>query len=115
MAKITSGTSQQTKLHELKLRFLFSDPRDVWVLEFQEGPKELHVHTGDWASDKVTRKSISALSERFGEHLIEHSCTKQSAIALSGGEAEYYVLTRGAASGLMMKQVLDCTARKTRS
>ena len=59
----------------------------------------------DWASDKKTRKSMSSYSERFGNHLIDSSCARQSVIALSSGEAEFYALTRGAASGMMSKQV----------
>ena len=48
---------------------------------------------------------MSSYSERFGNHLIDSSCARQSVIALSSGEAEFYALTRGAASGMMSKQV----------
>ena len=50
---------------------------------------------------------MSAYAERFGNRLIDTSCAKQSIVALSSGEAEYYALalTRGAAAGLMSGQV----------
>ena len=61
----------------------------------------------DWASCKTTRKSVSSLSERFGSHLLDASCAKQSVVALSSGEAEFYAITRGAAAGRMTKQIWD--------
>ena len=57
----------------------------------------------DWASDRATRKSLSRYAEKFGEHLIETSCARQT--ALSSGEAGFYAMTRGA--GLMSQQILQ--------
>ena len=48
----------------------------------------------DWGACKRTRKSMCSYAERFGKHLIGASCTKQSVIALSSGEAEFYALVR---------------------
>ncbi len=48
---------------------------------------------------------MNAYAERFGNHLIDTSCAKQSVVALSSEEAEYYALTRGAAAGLVSVQV----------
>ena len=50
---------------------------------------------------------MSSYSEFFGRHLIETSCARQSVVALSSGEAEYYALTRGVAAGLMSQQVSE--------
>ena len=38
---------------------------------------------------------MSCYVEMFGKHMIETSCARQSTVALSSGEAEYYALTRG--------------------
>ena len=46
--------------------------------------------------------------EKFGEHLlIDSNCARQSVVALSSGEAEYYSMTRGGATGLMSKQIWE--------
>ena len=50
---------------------------------------------------------MSALAERFGCHLIDSSCARQSVVALSSGEAEFYSLTRGGAAGIMSQQIWD--------
>ena len=110
LSEITSGMSKPTRLHELRLkrlgRYLISYPREVWMFEIQDPPTEHIVYTdSDWASDKKTRKSMSSYTERFGQHLIDSSCARQSVIALSSGEAEFYALTRGAAAGVMSKRV----------
>ena len=110
LSEITSSMSKPTRLHELRLkrlgRYLISYPREVWMFDIQDLPTEHVVYTdSDWASDKRTRKSMSSYTERFGQHLIDSSCARQSVIALSSGEAEFYALTRGAAAGIMSKRV----------
>ena len=50
---------------------------------------------------------MSSYAERFGKHLIDSSCAKQSVIALSSGEAEFYALVRGAAAGLLTVQIWE--------
>ena len=42
--------------------------------------------------------------EMFGKRMIETSCARQSTVAPSSGEAEYYALTRGIAAGIMSQQ-----------
>ena len=48
---------------------------------------------------------MSCCVEMFGKLMIETSCARQSTVALSSGEAEYYALTRGA--GIMSQQVWE--------
>ena len=75
---------------------------------YQEEPEELRIYTdSDWASDEKTRRFMSAHMERFGEHLLDSGSAKQTTIALSSGEAEYYSLTRGAAIALLTKHMLQ--------
>ena len=112
VSEIASGMSKPTVLHQLKLkrlaRYLISYPRETWEFIYQECPSEVTVLTdSDWASCKTTRKSVSSLSERFGSHLLDASCAKQSVVALSSGEAEFYAIARGAAAGRMTKQIWD--------
>ena len=80
----------------------------IWHFDYQEQPDEAVVLTdSDWGACKRTRKSMSSYAERFGKHLIDSSCAKQSVIALSSGEAELYALVRGAAAGLLTVQVWE--------
>ena len=112
MSEISSGMSAPTRLHWLKLkrlvRYLAKYPTEIWVFEIQDQPSEYCVYTdSDWASDRQTRKSMSSYAEKFGEHLVETSCARQTVVALSSGEAEFYAMTRGAAAGLMSQQILQ--------
>ena len=109
---ISSGMSKPLRIHLYRLRrlvrYLIKFPTESWIYELQECPREITVYTdSDWATDKATRKSMSSYSEFFGRHLIETSCARQSVVALSSGEAEYYALTRGVAAGLMSQQVWE--------
>ena len=54
----------------------------------------------DWAGDLSTRRSTSGLLVMAGEHCLKHASLLQSQVGLSSGEAEFYALCRGAASGL---------------
>ena len=120
MSEISAGMSMPTKLHYMRLkrlvRYLVLYPTETWQYCLQEAPSHYYVYTdSDWATDKATRKSMSALAERFGDHLIETSCSRQSVVALSSGEAEFYAMTRGAASGLMSHQVVEAIGYKNLS
>ncbi|KAJ2930109.1 hypothetical protein H1R20_g6974, partial [Candolleomyces eurysporus] len=46
----------------------------------------------DWASDSVTRLSVSGYAIYFMGSLVGWSCTRQRVIALSSTEAEYYAI-----------------------
>ena len=64
-------------------------------------PGELGTYVdSDWAGDRVSRKSTSGGMVFRGHHLIKACSTNQQIIALSGGEAELYALTKGAAQTL---------------
>lgn len=107
---IASGMANPKVIDTLKPRklakFLKKQPRETWVFNFQDCPRELWVHTdSDWASDESTRRSMSCCVERFGSHVIDCSCGRQSVVALSSGEAEFYSMTRGAASGIQTTQI----------
>ena len=81
---------------------------EEWIFETQEQPEELQVYTdSDWAACVESRKSMSSYSIKFGKHLLDTSCAKQSIVGLSSGEAEYYAITRGSAAGMMVQSILQ--------
>lgn len=43
---------------------------------------------------------------------VDASCNRQSVVALSSGEAEFYAITRGAAAGRMTVQMWNCIGFK---
>ena len=60
----------------------------------------------DRAADKGSRRSVSCSTERFGQHLLEVSVAKQSVVALSSGESEFYGIVRACAQGIQTQQLL---------
>ena len=96
------------------VRYLAKYPTEIWKFDEQEMPKCFYTYSdSDWATCKSSRKSMSCYALRYGQHLLETSCAKQSCVALSSGEAEYYALTRAASAGLLLKNVLEEIQRET--
>ncbi|CAK9021690.1 Retrovirus-related Pol polyprotein from transposon TNT 1-94 [Includes: Protease [Durusdinium trenchii] len=94
--------------------YLAKYPTEIWKFDEQEMPKRFYTYSdSDWATCKSSRKSMSCYALRYGQHLLETSCAKQSCVALSSGEAEYYALTRAASAGLLLKNVLEEIQRET--
>ena len=61
----------------------------------------LQVHVdSDWAGDLLGRKSTTGVIVRRGKHLLRHMSCLQTLVALSSGEAQDYVLIRGACTSL---------------
>ena len=54
----------------------------------------------DWAGCLTTRRSTTGLIAMLGGHCVKHASLLQSQVGLSSGEAEFYALCRGAATGL---------------
>ena len=76
LSEITAGMAKPCEIHMLRLkrlgRYLLKFPTETWLFALQEEPEEFQVYTdSDWASDAVTRRSMSCHMERFGEHLLE--------------------------------------------
>ena len=62
------------------------------------------------AACRESRRSMSSLAVRLGNHVLGTSCANQSVAALSSGESEVYSvysLVRGGAQGLQMNQRLE--------
>ena len=94
---------------ELKrlIRYLRGQPRHVvrFVRQDQCG---LTVETdSDWAGEATRRRSTSGMIIRRGKHLIRHTSTLQSVLALSSAEAEFYALTKGAAYALGVQSLFN--------
>ena len=105
---LARGMSKPTTGHMIQLkrvaRYL---PRKAQQYPAQEKSKahlEVHVDS-DWAGDTVTRRSTTGVIVRRGQHVLRHSSTVQSVIALSGAESEYYALTKGGCSGLGLQSL----------
>ena len=56
----------------------------------QTAPSRFTVQSGDWAGDRNTRKSVSAGSFPYGQHVLRSWSKDQTVIAMSSGEAELY-------------------------
>ena len=88
------------------MRYILQYPREVREFQYQEEPTGGHGSDRlGLGGDKATRKNMSSYVERFGHHMIDASCNRQSVVALSSGEAEFYAITRGAAAGRMTVQM----------
>ena len=112
VSQIASGMQKPTKLHMMQLkrlvRYLVKHPVEQWIYEEQADCHTIHVYSdSDWGACKTTRKSMSNYAVKVGSHLLETSCGRQSVVALSSGEAEYYALTRAASAGLLVKGIYE--------
>ena len=54
---------------------------------------------------------VSCAVESFGAHMLECSVGKQSVVALSSAEAEFYAIVRGAAMGMQTLQIMEAFVR----
>ena len=85
-------------------RYLRKYPKVVWY--FGRGGEVENVidvfSDSDWAACRRTRKSTSGGVAVIDGGTIKHWSSTQGSVALSVGEAEYYVLIKAAAEGLGM-------------
>jgi hypothetical protein len=98
-------------------RYLLMHPRLIWVYERQDPKKFVDGRCdSDWAGCKITRKSSSSLSLRYGNHLIGYSATTQAVLALSSGDAEFYSAVKGANKTIgTSKMYVDLVRRSSRA
>jgi len=114
-----SGMSQPKRLDWMKMcrigRYLQGHGVDIWEFRYQAKPDKLLEYSDtDWATCKVTRKSVTCTAARYGDHLLEMTSARQSVVALSSGEAEFYGIVKGAAHGIQLKQVIEiCMSTET--
>ena len=111
-SQVMEGMSKPLRIHMLRLkrlvRYIAKYPEEIYMYEYQPMPDRLEVMCdSDWAACRETRRSMSSLAVRFGSHLLETSCSKQSLVALSSGESEFYSLVRGGAQGIQIQQCLE--------
>ena len=93
-------------------RYVARYPAEVWLFKYQDMPRILRIYTdSDWAGNSETRKSVSCAVENFGAHMLECSVGKQSIVALSSAEAEFYAIVRGAAMGMQTLQIMEAFVR----
>ncbi len=116
MGEVMSGMQTPLVKHKLMLhhlaRYVVKYPSEVWLFKYQEMPKVLRIYTdSDWAGNSETRKSVSCAVERYGSHMLECTVGKQSVVALSSAEAEFYAIVRGTAMGMQSLQIVDAMAK----
>ena len=100
-----AGTGLYMSIDRPSLQFAMSVVR---LFGYQADPKTLYVYTDtDWAANELTRKSVSCTVERYGSHMLDCSVAKQSLVALSSGEAEFYGIVRAVATPKQTSQVLE--------
>ena len=112
MSVLMSGMSEPKVVHQLQVvrvaRYVLQHPGETWFVGYQADRKTLYVYTDtDWAADELTRKSVSCTVERYGSHMIDCSVAKQSLVALSSGEAEFYGIVRAVATSKQTSQILE--------
>ena len=108
MSVVMSGMSEPKVIHQLPARYVLQHPGETWLFRYQADPKILYVCSDtDWAADDLTRKSVSCTVERYGSHMIDCSVAKQSLVALSSGEAEFYGIVRFVATSKQTSQILE--------
>ena len=89
-------------------RYILQHPGETWLFNYQEDPKTLYVYTDtDWAADERARKSVSCTVERYGSHMLDCSVAKQSLVALSSSETEFYGIVRIVATSKQTSQILE--------
>ena len=108
---VMSGMSEPEVVHQLQVvrvaRFVLQHLGEAWLFGHQ-APKTLCVYTDtDWAADELTRKLVSCIVERYGSHMLDCSVAKQSLVAPSFGEAEFYGIVRVVATSKQTSQILE--------
>ena len=87
---------------------IFCNIREKLGCSDKADPKTLYVYTDtDWAADELTKKSVECIVERYGSHMRDCSVAKQSSVALSSGEAEFYGIVRAVATSKQTSQILE--------
>ena len=79
------------------------------------GPNEhvLEVFTdSDWASDRVSRRSVSCGILMFGRCLVYSASRTQKVISLSSAEAEVYACSSGASDAILLARLLTWITNK---
>ena len=90
------------------IRYLAKYPRSDSIMEWQPCPKFLTVNIDSgWAGDRVTRKSTSGGTVRYGKHLLLHWSKLQATVALSSGEAELNAAVKGTSEVIGFKELLE--------
>ena len=74
--------------------------KETYLYSYQSVPPRLEVYN-------EALNFRNAMCIKYGKHLLDSSCAKQSFIALSSGESEFYALVRGAGCGLQVSQILN--------
>ena len=112
MSAVMRGMSVPKVLQRMQVvrvaRYILQHPEEIWLFNDQADPKSRYVYTDmDRAADELTRKSVSCTVERYGSHMLDCSVAKQSLVALSSSQAEFYGIVRAVATSKQTSQILE--------
>ena len=80
---------------------LKAHPRMIVEFKYQLVPQHVTTRVDtEYAGCKRTRRSTNGGMVMLGDHLVKNWATTQTVVAISSGEAEYCVMTKGACDGL---------------
>ena len=110
-SELAEGMAKPLEIHWLRLKrigkYIAKFPVERWHFDLQETPSTLESFSdSDWATNKENRRSMSSTYQRFGKHLLDCCCGRQSLVALSSGEAEFYAMVKTAAEGKLTTEIL---------
>ena len=106
MSVVMSGMSEPKVIHQLPARYVLQHPGETWLFRYQADPKILYVFSDtDWAAHELTRNVVQC-GEVWQSHDLLY-IAKQSLVALSSGEAEFYGIVRFVTTSKQTSQILE--------
>ena len=110
--EVMGGMATPLRIHQLRLvrvaRYLRMYPGEKWHYYYQPEPTVVDEYCdSDWAGDVVTRRSVSCVVEKWGQHVIDVTVSKQKTIALSSGESEFYAITLAGVCSIQTKALIE--------
>lgn len=79
----------------------------AWRYDYQSWPGGISVLCdADWASEQLDRRSVDCTHVILGGHLLETPPSRQQIESLSSAESEFCGITRAAAAGLQIRELL---------
>ena len=110
VSKLAQYNSKPTQRHEVGAKHILRYLAKTIDLKLHYGgdtnPIQGYVDA-DWGGDTRDRKSYSGYVFMLGGGAISWESKKQSAVALSTTEAEYYALSTGVKEGIYLKRLLE--------
>ena len=93
-------------LVERVAKYLKHRPAVECVYRWQSSCEAIDAYSdSDWAGDKLTRRSTSGGMVCWGRSVLKSWSTRQTVVARSSGEAEFYALSKSASEALGVRSI----------